>query len=140
MRKNKTTKNFTNFKMNDEVYKLRRQVMNIIYEVKNLGLNIPRIDVRIGEDKSCNVLGKGRLNDNIIWITPRAINKGENYLRHTVLHELIHTIYGCGHNSKCHLMKAYQPTTIKSKDKLLQLFKNYYNKYNNIKQMEVAWI
>jgi hypothetical protein len=21
----------------------------------------------------------------------------------------------------------------------LQLFKNYYNKYNNIKQMEVAW-
>jgi hypothetical protein len=35
-------------------------------------------------------------------------------------------------------MKAYQPTTIKSKDKLLQLFKNYYNKYNNIKQMEVA--
>jgi hypothetical protein len=22
----------------------------------------------------------------------------------------------------------------------LQLFKNYYNKYNNIKQMEVAWV
>ena len=68
MRKNKTTKNFTNFKMDNEVYKQRRQVMNIIYEIKNIGLNIPRIDVRIGEDKSCNVLGKGRLNDNIIWI------------------------------------------------------------------------
>ena len=34
MRKNKTTKNFTNFKMDNEVYKLRRQVMNIIYELK----------------------------------------------------------------------------------------------------------
>ena len=30
MRKNKTTKNFTNFKMDNEVYKQRRQVMNII--------------------------------------------------------------------------------------------------------------
>ena len=67
MRKNKTTKNFTNFKMDNEVYKQRRQVMNIIYEIKNIGLNIPSIDVRIGEDKSCNVLGKGRLNDNIIF-------------------------------------------------------------------------
>ena len=60
----------------------RRQVMNVIYEMKNIGLNIPRIDVRIGEDKTCNVLGKGRLYDNIIWITPRAINIGEKYLRH----------------------------------------------------------
>ena len=37
MRKNKTTKNFTNFKMDNEVYKQRRQVMNIIYEIKNIG-------------------------------------------------------------------------------------------------------
>ena len=35
MKKNKTAKNFTNFKMNNDVYKLRRQVLNIIYEVKN---------------------------------------------------------------------------------------------------------
>ena len=89
---------------NAKINKLKK-FLSLFKWGKNLGLNIPRIDVRIGEDKSCNVLGKGRLNDNIIWITPRAINKGENYLRHTVLHELIHTIYGCGHNSKCHLMK-----------------------------------
>ena len=31
--KNYTTKNFKNFKMNNEVYKLRRQVINIIYDV-----------------------------------------------------------------------------------------------------------
>jgi hypothetical protein len=27
-----------------------------------------------------------------------------------------------------------------SKNKCLQIFKNYYKKYNNIKQLEVAWI
>jgi hypothetical protein len=27
-----------------------------------------------------------------------------------------------------------------SKNKCLQIFKNYYKKYNNIKQMEVAWV
>ena len=64
MKKNKTAKNFTNFKMNNDVYKLRRQVLNIIYEVKNMGLNIPRIDVRIGEDKNCQILGKAKLKGN----------------------------------------------------------------------------
>ena len=143
MRKNKTTKNFTNFKMNDEVYKQRRQVINVIYDLKNHGINIPRIDVRIGEDKKESVLGKGRLNDNIIWITPKALNKGENYLYHTVLHELVHTIFGYGHSRTCHLMKAYQPEVVFTKEKLIDIFKRYYNLYNNKKinkQMEVAWI
>ena len=139
--KNYTTKNFKNFKMNNEVYKLRRQVINIIYDVKNNGMNIPRIDVRIGEDKNCEVLGKGRLNGNIIWITPKAINKGENYLYHTVLHELVHTIFGKGHHRTCCLMTAYQPTVVLSKDKLMKLFKRYYDLWNNKqtkKQMEGA--
>jgi len=124
MRKNKTTKNFTNFKMDGDVYALRCKVMSVIYAVKKSGMNIPRVDVRIGEDKNCHVLGKGRLNDNIIWITPKAINKGENYLYHTVLHELVHTIFGKGHSRTCHLMSAYQPEVVFSKDKLIKLFKN----------------
>ena len=33
--KKKTTKNFTNYKMNSEVYKQRQQVMSVIYAVKN---------------------------------------------------------------------------------------------------------
>ena len=138
MKKNKTAKNFTNFKMNGDVYKLRRQVLNIIYEVKNMGLNIPWIDVRIGEDKNCQILGKAKLKGNIIWITPQAINEGENHLRHVVLHELIHTIFGINHNEKCHLMKSVQPKIIQGKDKLLQLFKNYYIKFNNITESKVA--
>ena len=35
MRK-KTTKDFINHKMNDDVYKLRRQVIDMIYEIKNI--------------------------------------------------------------------------------------------------------
>jgi hypothetical protein len=140
MRKNKTTKNFTNFKMNSDVYTLRCKVMSVIYSVKKNGMNIPRIDVRIGEDKNCHVLGKGRLNDNIIWITPKAINKGENYLYHTVLHELVHTIFGKGHSRTCHLMSAYQPQVVFSKDKLIKLFRRYYDLWINkqTKQLEVA--
>ena len=140
MRKNKTTKNFTNFKMDGDVYLQRCKVMSVIYAVKKSGMNIPRIDVRIGEDKNCHVLGKGRLNDNIIWITPKAINKGENYLYHTVLHELVHTIYGKGHSKTCHLMSAYQPQVVFSKDKLIKLFRRYYDLWINkqTKQLEVA--
>ena len=140
MRKNKTTKNFTNFKMDGDVYLQRCKVMSVIYAVKKAGMNIPRIDVRIGEDKNCHVLGKGRLNDNIIWITPKAINKGENYLYHTVLHELVHTIFGKGHSRTCHLMKAYQPEVVFSKDKLIKLFRRYYDLWINkqTKQLEVA--
>lgn len=140
MRKNKTTKNFTNFKMDGDVYLQRCKVMSVIYAVKKAGMNIPRIDVRIGEDKNCHVLGKGRLNDNIIWITPKAINRSENYLYHTVLHELVHTIFGKGHSRTCHLMSAYQPEVVFSKNDLIKLFRRYYDLWINkqTKQLEVA--
>ena len=141
MRKNKTTKNFTNAKMSSEVYFYRCKVMNVIYDLKHHGIFIPRIDVRIGEDKNKSVLGKGRLNDNIIWITTKAINKGENYLYHTVLHELVHTVFGYGHTRTCHLMSSYQPEVVYSKDKLIEIFRRYYKLYNNkkqTKQLEVA--
>ena len=140
MRKSKTTKNFNNYKMTPEVYKLKRKVINILYELKDKGFNIPRIDVRIGQHKDCQVLGVARLNNNIIWITEKAIDKKENEFYHTVLHELLHTIYGCEHDNKCHIMTPYQPKVVFSKNKLLKIFKNYYNKYNNIttKQLEVA--
>ena len=134
MRKSKTTKNFNNYKMTPEVYKLKRKVINILYELKDKGFNIPRIDVRIGQHKDCQVLGVARLNNNIIWITENAIDKKENEFYHTVLHELLHTIYGCEHDNKCHIMTPYQPKVVFSKNKLLKIFKNYYNKYNNKQQ------
>jgi len=139
-RKNKTTKNFINFKMTDEVYKLRKKVINVLYELKDKGFNLPRIDVRIGQHKDCQVLGVARLNRNIIWITEKAIDKKENEFYHTVLHELVHTIFGKGHSKTCHLMNAYQPQIVFSKDRLIKLFKRYYDLNNKqTKQLEVAW-
>ena len=117
-RKNKTTNNFVNYKMTNEVYKLRKKVINVLYDLKDKGFNLPRIDVRIGQHKDCQVLGVARLNNNIIWITEKAIDKKENEFYHTVLHELLHTIYGCEHDNKCHIMTPYQPKVVFNKNKL----------------------
>ena len=43
------TKEIKNHKMNDFTYKLRRQVINILYEARNRGIKLPRVNVRIGE-------------------------------------------------------------------------------------------
>jgi hypothetical protein len=45
------TKEIKNFKMNDDVYSLRRKVINMIYEVKNHIKDLPRVEVRIGESR-----------------------------------------------------------------------------------------
>ena len=44
-------KKIKNFDMNKNTYALRRKVINLIYEVKNSGVNLPRIEVRIGEPR-----------------------------------------------------------------------------------------
>ena len=130
-RKKKTTKNFTNFKMNNEVYEKRKKVIDFIYELKNEGFKLPRIDVRIGTDKQCDILGKARLKDNIIWITDKAIkDTNKNWLRTTVYHELLHAIYGCNHVKGCPIMSAVQPDVVANKVKSIEIFKKYYNKYN----------
>ena len=129
-RKVKTTKRFVNFIMDNEVYKNRRKVLDFIYELKNEGFKLPRIDVRIGTSQKCNVLGKARLKDNIIWITQEAINNGSNELRSVVYHELLHAIYGCNHVKGCPIMSAVQPDVVANKSQSIEIFKKYYNKYN----------
>jgi len=122
--KNKKIKEFKNFKMNDEVYSLRRKVINLIYEVRKVVNNLPRIDVRIGVPSCNRTLGIARLNDNIIWISEKAINKGQDELRNTVYHEIVHAVTGFGHDDSCPLM---QPTlkTILSKDECILHLKKY---------------
>ena len=44
-------KKIKNFDMNKNTYSLRRKVINLIYEVKNSGVSLPRIEVRIGEPR-----------------------------------------------------------------------------------------
>jgi len=106
------TEEFNNYKMNDEVYQLRRRVIELIYEVKKTIKDLPRIDVRVGESVNCkNMLGLAEVGNCKIWITEKAINKGTDYLRHVVYHEIAHAVYGARHNPKCPLMspKLSQP-------------------------------
>lgn len=131
-RRNDKCKEFINNEMTPETYKKKKKVVRVLYELRDLGFIIPRIDVRIGKSKHYNTLALARLNNNIMWISERAVEQTENKFYHTILHEIIHTIYGCEHDEKCHLMSTYQPKVVYSKNKLLTIFKNYYNKYNNI--------
>ena len=92
------TKYIKNNKMNDVTYVLRRKVIDILYEARNHGIRLPRINVRIGNPTKGNenVLGVGgRLN---IWITEKAIDRGYNYLLHVTLHELCHAVYNFHHD------------------------------------------
>jgi len=95
-----------NLQMNDDVYALRRKVIELIYEAKELD-DLPRIEVRITEDDK-EILGQGRMNQNIIWISRRAVT--EFNLRPIVYHEILHAVYGVPHDEKCPLMrKTHKP-------------------------------
>jgi hypothetical protein len=57
------TKEIKNFEMNDDVYSLRRKVINMIYEVKDHIKTLPRVEVRIGE---------ARCEDNLLGLASRG--------------------------------------------------------------------
>ena len=119
-------KKIKNFEMNKETYSLRRKVINLIYEVKNSGVSLPRIEVRIGEPRKQNLLGCAALKDNKIWITDDAIKMGEDALRNVVFHEIVHAVTGFGHDENCPLMCSELGTPLNKKDCLDKL-KQYIN-------------
>lgn len=90
-----------------ETYALRRRVMALIYEIKEL-VDIPRVEVRITDDHA-SVLGMGTMGPSRgrswIWITERAITASEFDLRSIVYHEVLHAVYGVEHDESCPLMK-----------------------------------
>jgi len=124
------TSKIKNFKMNDEVYKLRRQVIELIYEAKRGGVNLPRIAVRIGEQKAKhkNVLGIATMNGNQMWITKDAIDLGLDVLRNVVFHEIGHAVFNLEHNNKCPLMESRQNTVLNKEDCLKHLIKYQSNR------------
>ena len=100
-------KKIKNFKMNDNTYSLRRKVIDLIYEAKRGGVNLPRIEVRVGEQSSAkhkNVLGCAKMSNNQMWITKDAIDLGSDILRNIVFHEIAHAVYGTQHDESCPLM------------------------------------
>ena len=121
------TKEIRNFKMNDEVYSLRRKVINMIYEVKNHMRDFPRVEVRIGEARCENVLGLASRGRRQLWITKEAIDMSEDALRNIVYHELVHAVFGFRHDDKCPLMQPTLKTILNKEDCLKHLlkYKNY---------------
>ena len=130
------TSKIKNFKMNDAVYKLRRQVIELIYAAKRGGVNLPRIAVRIGEQKAKhkNVLGIATMNGNQMWITKDAIDLGLDVLRNVVFHEIGHAVFNLEHNNKCPLMQSRQNTVLNKEDCLKHLIKYQSNRI--IEQVE----
>lgn len=134
MRNNKTTNNeetmktkkIDNYKMDKEVYKKRRQVIDLIYDAKNYGIELPRIEVRIGKAKKGHehVLGVGRMSKRIIWITENALNRNTDYLRHVVYHEIGHAVFGLNHREDCPLMSSELDKPVTRKQ-ALSILKEY---------------
>ena len=120
-----------NFKMNDAVYKLRRQVINLIYEVKKEFLSFPRIEVRIGEARNHNVLGVAKLNKKQIWITKRAVDMSQDALRNIVYHEIVHAVTGFGHDDKCPLMKPTLDGYLLNKKQCMKYLKKYIKEHTS---------
>ena len=120
------TKKIKNFDMNKETYKLRRQVIDLIYDAKNYGIDLPRIEVRIGSAKKGHehVLGVGRMSKKIIWITEKAINNSTDYLRHVVYHEIGHAVFGLNHRESCPLMASELDKPV-SRKQALSILKEY---------------
>ena len=80
----RTVSGFVNHKMNNDVYKNKHKVLYFVYELKNEGLKLPYVRVKIGDAKKCNVLGKAKLNKCEIWITQKAIDTGISDLRNAL--------------------------------------------------------
>jgi len=102
-----------NLKMNDEVYAMRREVMNYIYDAKNLlranGHQLPRIEVRITDNtgKRGHAAGMGRMGCNIVWISTMCLRKWKGHVRQVTFHEILHAVLATQHDDDCPLMKPF---------------------------------
>jgi hypothetical protein len=96
-RRRKTTKGMRNLKMNPAVYKLRRNVMNMVYEAKEL-TPLPRLDIRITEDPPNAIMG--RAGDQILWIPESYAQLNKNELRELVYHEILHAVFNSPHRER----------------------------------------
>ena len=116
-----------NLKMNDATYALRREVMNVIYEVKNL-VNLPRIEVRINErPKKGNSIGLAYLNANVIFIPEHLFTNHPKYVFEVVLHEIVHAATGFGHDEKCPLMGSCIGNKPMKKGEAIKVFRKYFD-------------
>lgn len=115
-----TTKGHKNLKMNNGVYKLRREVMSYIYEAKTLLKGrMDRVTIRITDCDRAEVLGVARMAGKAIWIPADKVS--HKNLRATVLHELLHALYAQPHVAGCALMGPVACETTRAEENALFL-------------------
>jgi hypothetical protein len=128
-----TSTKLKNLDMNADTYKLRRQVIELIYEANKL-VRLPRVDVRITERDTegkgvggGEVLGQARMKSNIIWISKESVRS--RGLRAVVFHELLHAVYGVPHTESSPLMSPHYVAM--DTDAIHEEFIYFANKYKN---------
>lgn len=108
--------------MSPEVYQLRRKVIALIYEAKKLVPTLPRVTVRITDNHE-TTLALATMKRDYIEVSERAVNCGDFDLRTIVFHELLHAVWGVGHDKSCPLMKTnHEPIP---KEEVHRLFLKY---------------
>jgi hypothetical protein len=128
--KNTTARNAKMLKMDNEIYALRRKVMDVLYEIKGRGYDMPRIEVRVvSEDtEACAYAYLGR---NIIHFNRAYMNK-PNFTQ-IVLHEVVHATFGVGEVVGCKLMHCtnfWRNNVCESE--AWRLFDMYYKSYKQV--------
>lgn len=123
--KNKTAFGGKMLKMDDNVYALRRKVMDVLYQIKRRGYSIPRIEVRI-VDGSTEACAYAYLGQNIAHFNKNYINR-KNFTQ-IVLHEVVHATFGIGEVVGCKLMHCSEFWNNNvSESEAWELFEKYYN-------------
>lgn len=131
-RNKRTRDGFHQMRMNDQVYALRRKVIDIIYQandkLRGAGLpKMPRQTIRIVDSKECtNVAGYAWMGQDIVHIKQDTCRRDD--LLHVVLHELCHSVLGVRHDEECPLMASCLPYCAVSEDKLWDTFIDYFRK------------
>ncbi len=96
-----------NLKMNDSLFKLRKKAIKVIYELKKLNPDLPRIDVRITDKPlKSNHTGLALIDGNIIWLPIDTFNYNDLVLYEVIAHEVVHAATGFLHDENCPLMSA----------------------------------
>ena len=113
-------------KMDNEVYQLRRRVINCIHKANQL-VSLPRIDVRIVDGgKPTDAVGYAWHNSNIIHMSKNWCEMSEDKLYIVVLHELVHAVTGFDHDENCYLMKSVLDTSNYDVQLAENRFKTYF--------------
>tara|TARA_R110002167_G_scaffold124178_1_gene303490 strand:+ start:197 stop:628 length:432 start_codon:yes stop_codon:yes gene_type:complete len=99
--KNKTAFGGKMLKMDDNVYALRRKVMDVLYDIKHRGYTIPRVEVRV-VDGSTDACAYAYLGENIVHFN-KTYMEDKNFTQ-IVLHEVVHASFGVGEVIGCNLM------------------------------------